>query len=132
MVPSHWRECPGNEFCRIQQYIQNVFANPEVFQEEAKIFVYARNYSGGKPNLNNSVYQSFKDNHFPLMLNESRYTANIPGDNSIVIFDFSDGQFPNTLELLREELNAEVIPESEAPKNVQINREDISIIIKGD
>ncbi|MBN2016118.1 LCP family protein [Candidatus Dojkabacteria bacterium] len=131
MVPTHWKECPGDEFCKVKNYLQNVIKNPDIYFEQATIFVYARKYgSDGKPNLNNPTYQALKANGLPIMLNESKYTANIQGDNDIVVFDFSNGSKPETLEALSKELGVAVVPGSEAPY-ININKEDIAIVVKG-
>lgn len=31
MVPSAWRDCPGNEFCKVKEYIQQIMVNPDLY-----------------------------------------------------------------------------------------------------
>lgn len=31
MVPTAWRECPGNEFCKVQEYIGQIMVNPDLY-----------------------------------------------------------------------------------------------------
>lgn len=132
MVPTHWKECPGNEFCRIKEFIRKIMRNPEVYEEGAKVVVYARSYSySGKPNFSNSLYQSFKNNGLPLSVTESKYVANIDSDEGIVILDFSEGAKEKTLGVLADEFGTDITPGSEYPY-VRINKEDIAIVVKGD
>ena len=31
MVPTAWRECPGDEFCKVQEYIGQIMVNPDLY-----------------------------------------------------------------------------------------------------
>ena len=31
MVPTAWKECPGNEFCKVQEYISQIMVNPDLY-----------------------------------------------------------------------------------------------------
>jgi len=129
MVPTHWRECPGDEFCRVQDFIQKIIKYPDVYEEEAVIYAYATSYdSSWKADFSDSNYQSFKNNGLPLTLNESKYIAKINVNSNIVIYDFSQGAKSSTLEELKNHLNAEVKDGSEAP-SIRLNNEDIAIIV---
>lgn len=132
MVPTHWKECPGDEFCRVQEFIKKIMRYPEVYEEQANVVVYARSYSSsGKANLDNSAYQSFKNNGFPLSITESKYITNIKSDKDIIILDFSDGSKEETLKALSDEFGIDITSGSEYP-NVRINKEDIAIVVRGD
>lgn len=133
MVPTHWQECPENEFCRVQEFIKEIMEDPGVYGEEARIFVYARtkDYSGN-PNFSNQTYQDFINAGVPLELTESKYLANISDDSSIVIYDFTNGSKPDTVELLERELGVTAIPGDQAPSNVRINNDEIAIVVKAD
>jgi LCP family protein required for cell wall assembly len=132
MVPTHWRECPGDEFCKIQAFIRKIMNYPEVYEENASVIMYARDYgSDWKPDFGNSKYQAFKNNGLPIVITESKYIAKIPGDNDIVIFDFTNGEKSNTLDALSRELGVDITSGSEAP-NIRINDEDIAIVVNGE
>lgn len=131
MVPTHWKECPGNEFCRVQEFIRKIMSYPQVYEEQAKIYVYAQSYDTSyKPDFDNYTYRKIKDNGLPLTLNESQYIAKIGQDKDIIIYDFSDGSKINTLNALSKELGADITSGSEA-SNIRINQEDIAIVVRG-
>jgi len=131
MVPTHWKDCPGNEFCRVQEFIQKILNYPQVYEEQARIFVYARSYNSiYEPNFDNDTYNQIKDNGLPITLNESKYIANIDSNEDIILYDFSDSEKTNTLKALSDKLGVSVTQGSEAP-NIQINDEDIAIVING-
>lgn len=131
MIPTQWKECPGNEFCRVQEYLANVIQFPEVYSEQAKVYVYARSYSSGSANFDNASYVALKKEGIPIVLQESKYLANSNNDADIVIYDFSNGEKQKTLEALSKKLGVPITPGSEA-KYVRINEEDIAIVVKGD
>jgi LCP family protein required for cell wall assembly len=129
MVPTHWRECPGDEFCRVQEYIQKIMDHPQVYEEEAVVYAYATGYgSDWKPNFDNSTYQAFKNNGIPITVNESKYVANIDMSGNLAIYDYSNGSKQETLDALSKELGVDVRPGSEA-SNLNINKEDIVIVV---
>lgn len=131
MVPTHWRECPGNEFCRIHEYIQKIVDHPDVYEEQASVFVYANSYNDSwQPDLENSTYQDFKNNGLPLIIQESQFVSQIELEEDIVIFDFTEGEKQATLNALSSKLGAEVRSGQEA-SSVRLNDEDIAIVVKG-
>lgn len=131
MIPTHWKECPGDEFCRVREFIHKILKDPELYQEEAKVVVYARSYgSSGNPNLNNSTYQAFKNSDLPISITESKYVANIASNNEILIFDFSEGSKVKTLDVLSNQLRVSPTSGNEAAY-VRINEEDIAIVVSG-
>jgi LCP family protein required for cell wall assembly len=132
MVPTHWKDCPGDEFCRVQDFIRKIMKFPEVYEEDAKVVVYGRSYNNsGKPKLENSAYQSFKNNGLPVSITESKYIANVDSDEDILILDFSEGSTPKTLEALSDEFGVKITSGSEY-SYVRINKEDVAIVVKGD
>ena len=129
MVPTHWADCPGNEFCRVQEYIQSIIEYPQIYEEKAKVSVYARGYHyDGKPNLDNSLYQELLQKKLPMQLEESQYLANIPRDEDIVLYDFSDGSKPEVLQYLSSALHVSVVDGSEVPY-IRLNKEDFAIVV---
>jgi hypothetical protein len=32
MVPTAWKECPGNEFCKVQERIQEILVDPDLIE----------------------------------------------------------------------------------------------------
>lgn len=131
MVPTHWAECPGNEFCMIQDYLKNVIEYPDVYKEQAKVYAYARDFDESwQPNFNNISYINLKDSNLPLVFKESRYVANVDAGEDLIIYDFTNGEKSQTILLFEGLLGAEVRDGSEAP-HVQLNGEDFSIVVKG-
>lgn len=131
MVPTHWADCPENVFCRVQEYLENVIQYPEVYAEQANVFVYARSYNDFyQPDFDQPDYLRLRANGIPVVLQESQYIANIDADEDIVIYDFSEGEKSKTLDALATELNAQVVSGTEAA-HVQINGEDIAIVVNG-
>lgn len=132
MVPTQWKECPGNEFCRVQDFLQKIMKYPRVYEEDAKVFVYAQGYdSSWKPNFDNSTYQSFRDNALPIAITESQYIANVNVDQDIIVYDFTDGEKVNTLNAILLELGVEATPGNEGER-YRINKEDIAILVRGE
>lgn len=131
MVPTHWQECPSDEFCRVQEYVGNVIRYPEVYQENAKIFAYARGYTNGKSNFDNTIYHSFHDQRLPLSLSESKFIVNRELPRDIMVIDYSGGKKSETLKVLSSHLGVEVVDGSEYP-GLNINHEEITIVVKGD
>jgi len=129
MVPTHWKECPQDEFCRVQEYIQKIIKYPEVFEENALIYVYATSYdSQGKPDLTNQKYKMLKENGLPINFNESKYITKISTENEITIYDFTDSLKTNTLDELSKQLGATIKPGEEG-KSIRLNNEDIAIVV---
>ncbi len=132
MVPTHWKECPGDEFCKVQDYLLKIIRYPKVYEEAATVYVYATSYdSSWKPDLSDSTYLAFKNNGLPITINESKYIAKIPIDADIVIYDFSENAKAETLNELKKHLDAEVKDGSEAP-SIQLNDEDIAIVVNSE
>jgi len=131
MVPTNWKECPGNEFCRVQEYLAKVIKYPDVYKEQAKVYVYGRGYKDGSPDLDNNAYLSLKEDGIPVVLQESKYLANIENDEDIVIYDFSNGEKQRTLDALSKKLGVPITAGSDA-SYVCINDEDIAIVVRAD
>ena len=130
MVPTHWKECYGNDFCRVHEFIEKILQYPDIYRERANIFVYARDYDySQEPNLNNNSYLKLKNSELPLSIKESSSLANHDEDD-VIIFDFSGNSKSETLNKLSSILGVEVTNGEEYP-SVRINNEDIAIVVKG-
>ena len=133
MVPTHWKDCPGDEFCKVKEYLRNVINYPELVNENPKIFVYAvSKNSSGIPNFNNDTYEKLLLSNMPILLTESKYLAKYD-TNDVAIIDFSseNEKFAKTLDILSDKLDTEIVDGSKY-SFLRINKEDIAIIVKGD
>jgi len=93
--------------------------------------VYGRGYKDGSPDLDNNAYLSLKEDGIPVVLQESKYLANIENDEDIVIYDFSNGEKQRTLDALSKKLGVPITAGSDA-SYVCINDEDIAIVVRAD
>lgn len=131
MVPSHWRECPQEDvYCEVHKFLGNIVKHPEVYKENVSIFAYAREHKNWKPNLENELFIQLRDNRYPIKLSESKYLAKTDVQGDIIIFDYTNGNNPETVNLLSQKLNAKVYPGDQG-ESVRINKEDISIVVTG-
>lgn len=130
MVPTHWSECPGNEFCKIQQYIKHIIEYPKLNQEDPIIFTYGRSYKAGVSNLDNKAYKTLQNQFYPIKIEESTYVANTELKGDVIILDYSNGKYPETLKMLEKELGARILPGGKAP-GLNINNEEITILVTG-
>lgn len=132
MVPTHWKDCPGNEFCRVQQLISNILSNPEVYNEQATAYAYATKYELGKLDFSNKLFTELSENDPPLALSRSKnqitLATELKSNGNIVIFDFSGGKYPNTRDFLESKLGATIIDGANY-KRYQLNKESFTIVL---
>ncbi len=132
MVPTHWKECPGNEFCRVQGLIQSIMLYPLVFKEEASIFAYATSNSKGKLYFEDTVFSQFEKSEPPINLTRSKFlvttSSEIKDMKQVVVIDFSNGKYPKTLEYLSSQPNF-VVLEGKDYQKYRLNKEDFSILV---
>jgi LCP family protein required for cell wall assembly len=133
MTPKQWKLCPGDEFCKVKEYLRKIILYPQIYSENTSIYVYARSYtSDWKLNYNNQTYQNFKSVYdLPVSLNESKNAAKGAPEGNIVIYDFSNGSKGETIKYLSERLGVEVRTGADVPK-IRQNGEDIAIVVQGD
>lgn len=132
MVPTHWKDCPGNEFCRVQQLISNILSNPKVYNEQATAYAYATKYDQGKLDFGNISFKELSENDPPLTMSRSKNLITLAPElktyENIIIFDFSGGKYPNTKDFLESELDATVLDGANY-KRYQLNKENFTIVL---
>ncbi len=128
MVPTNWKECPGDEYCKVKDFIQRIIEYPDVYKENPKVFAYSTKYDKNKkPDFSNPSYSNFV-NDLPIFISESKYTVNIEIEDEIVIYDFTNGEKESTINALAKKLKAQVVSGNEF-KNIRLNKEDIAIVV---
>lgn len=132
MVPTHWKECPGDEFCRVKNLIQSIIKEPNVYHEEANVFAYATSNKQGKSNFDNPYFSEFEKSDPPLKLTHSKYLLSLSNElkanNQVVVIDFSDNKFPNTLNFLSKQPGFSIVKGGDYQK-YRLNKEDFTIIV---
>lgn len=132
MVPTHWKECPGNEFCKVHLLIQSIIENPAVFEEEANIFAYATSYSQGKLHFDHPDFVTFEDSQPPVNLTKSRYqvttSQEIKDLGQVVVLDFSQGKYPETSKYLSSQSDFTLLDGADYQR-YRLNKEDFTILI---
>ncbi|MEI7579073.1 MAG: LCP family protein [bacterium] len=129
MTPTAWKQCPGNEFCQVKEYIANAISNPLVFNENATIAVYSQISKQSKPDFSNSKYQEFKNGHYNQILVENKNTVSTELTDNLLLFDFSEGNKPFTIKFLEEKLGITAVPGS-SQASLRKNGEDFVIVMK--
>ncbi|MCA9379809.1 LCP family protein [Candidatus Dojkabacteria bacterium] len=132
MVPTHWKDCPGNEFCRIQELLKSIIENPVVYEENAEVFAYGTAYSQGKLYFDYPEFAEFSTTEPPLRITNSKYLVSLSKEfkdqNSIIILDFSEGELPSTRQYLSQNLSTNII-DGESYKKYRLNKEDFAILL---
>lgn len=132
MVPTHWKECPGDEFCRIKKLINNILSNPELYTEQAQVFAYAQTSNQGKLDFSNFAFTQLSENDPPISLIKSKNQISLAQEfkttGEIIIFDFSEGKNPHTKDYLVSQLGAKVVDGTNY-KRYQLNKESFSIVL---
>ena len=132
MVPTHWKECPGDEFCKVKQLIRSIIENPTVFEEEAKVFAYATSNYQGRLYFDDPTYKAFMNIEPPFKLTHSRYLVTLAQDlkdqSGVVVLDFSAGKYPETLKYLRAQPGITLLS-GENYTRYRLNKEDFTILV---
>ncbi len=132
MIPTHWKECPGNEFCKVHSLIQSIIEHSAVFAEEANTFAYAASYSQGKLFFDNPDYINFENSQPPVNLTRSKYQINtsqeIKDMGQVVVLDFSQGKHPETSRYLSEQSGFTLLDGANYLR-YRLNKEDFTILI---
>jgi LCP family protein required for cell wall assembly len=132
MIPVHWKDCPGNEFCRIKALIQSIIEHPEVFEENAEVFAYATSNLKGKLYFDEPKFLDFYSQEPPLRITNSKYLVSLSKEfkeqNDIIILDFSEAKFPATYDFLSNNLSNNII-DGEMYKKYRLNKETFTILI---
>lgn len=133
MTAKGWKECPpGNEFCKVQEFILNIIDEPKIFSENATIYAYSTvNAGDGSASFSNSLFQAMSKKKYPWHLSESKIVVNKPEGSKVSIIDYSEGSKPYTLSLLSKELGVKPLQGSQYTSYRQ-NKEDIAIIVSPD
>ncbi|MFW5702936.1 MAG: LCP family protein [Candidatus Dojkabacteria bacterium] len=131
LSPVHYNdpECKSldDEYCKVKEHIGNIFANPEVYSEQASVFAYV-NISGSSIETTSFLSGERKLN---LPLTRSRFAMPARADlGEIQIYDFSNGTKPKTAQMLENAFGVEVYNGQSAPFNSPLNKEDFAIIVK--
>lgn len=115
-----------DEYCKLKDYLQMVYNNPEGFAEEPVIYAYS-NVKGRE--VTNEAFEKGKEAYeLPILV--SKYA--LPGRDDwgdVQIYDFSDGEKPMTKKRLEEAFSVEIRDGSMAPFK-RINEESFAIIVK--
>lgn len=102
MVPTDWRICLENPFCKVHDYISGVINYPRVYSEQPEIGVISTSKdSAGKPSFSSEKYLEIVDSKFPIILKEETKTASILTEDEVTILDFTNGDKPYTLASLQ-------------------------------
>lgn len=132
MVPTHWKECPGNEFCRVQGLIQSIMQYPFVFHEEANVFAYATSNYQGKLHFDDPAFSQFDKSEPAIKLTRSKFlvtpSQEIKNMNQVVVIDFSAGKYPETLSYLTSQPGFTVL-EGTNYQRYRLNKEDFTILV---
>ncbi|HRP37560.1 MAG TPA: hypothetical protein PLS50_07170, partial [Candidatus Dojkabacteria bacterium] len=132
MVPTHWKDCPGNEFCRIQELIKSIIGNPVVYEENAEVFAYGTANLKGKLYFDYPKFVDFSSNEPPLRITNSKYLVTLSKEfkdqNSIIILDFSDGELPATRQYLSVNLSTSIV-DGKPYQRYRLNKEDFTILL---
>ncbi|MFQ5493038.1 MAG: LCP family protein [Candidatus Dojkabacteria bacterium] len=130
MVPTSWAKCPNNVYCKVQEFIRQIMQYPSIFEEEAKIFAYAKEYGASGPNFENVNYEQIKAANLPIGVAESRYLAGaVNPKQDVMIIDYTNGKKKFTLNALEKLLGVKAVS-GDAYPSVRINDEHISIVVK--
>ncbi|KXK25742.1 MAG: hypothetical protein TR69_WS6001001548 [candidate division WS6 bacterium OLB20] len=129
MVPTHWKECPGNEFCKVQEYIASILESPFVYEEQPSIAVYStQRDESGRASFASPQYQNILNESLPVIFDEQTSLSNIAAEDPLIIIDFSDGSKPYTLASLKHATGVEALPSSVAP-GANPGKHDIVVIV---
>ena len=132
MVPTHWKDCPGNEFCRVQLLIKSLIDHPIVYEENAEVYAYGTGNLKGKLYLEDPKFVNFSSNEPPLRITNSKYLVTLSKEfkdqNSIIILDFSKGELPATRQYLSENLSTNIL-NGETYMKYRLNKEDFTILL---
>lgn len=129
MVPTHWYDCPGNEYCKVQEYINDIIKYPKVYDEGPSVAVYSTERDEtGNASFAGISYQNLRQAQLPLIFDEQSSLSNITAEDPIIVIDFADGAHPYTLATLKEITGAQALPSSVAP-NANPGNHDIVIIV---
>jgi anionic cell wall polymer biosynthesis LytR-Cps2A-Psr (LCP) family protein len=118
-----------DDFQNVRNYIKGIVKYRNVYEESAKIYVYATSTSGVN-NIEklNSNYADLKSKNLPVALNESKFTQSLKQGGDIELYDFS-GSKPETIKILEEALGVTAVSKENAGFT-PLNKEEITIIVK--
>lgn len=132
MVPTHWKECPGNEFCKIKILIASIMDNPGVFKENARLFAYSTASSAGKLYFDDPKFKTFVESEPPLNLIKSKNlvttSQEIKNFDTVVVIDFSAGKYPETRTYLDSQPGFQILDGTKY-KQYRLNKEDFAILV---
>jgi LCP family protein required for cell wall assembly len=116
-----------DEYCKVKQYLFNIYQSPDILAENSTIYAYA-NVRGAE--VTNSAFERGKSN-LQIPVSTSRWS--LPGRSGwgeVQIYDFSNGEKPKTKAALEEAFAVDIKPGSAAAFPEAINGEDFAIIVK--
>jgi len=129
MVPTHWYDCPGNEYCEVQDFISGIISHPRVYTEQPRIAVYSTQPDeNGNPSFASIPYQGLLNANLPLTIEQQSALSNITATDPVIVIDYADGEDPYTLATLKSITGSEPLPSSVAP-SANPGNHDIVIIV---
>jgi len=129
MVPTDWKMCPGDEFCKVKERIASIINYPEVYKENAKVGVYSTALNQKQTTVfDHAGYQNLVSKNLPLEFKENSRVSRAEFDGNILLIDYSGGKYPYTLVTLSKLLNTKVLAKEDVG-NLNFGGEEIAIIL---
>ena len=123
------KECKDrkDEYCKVKDYLQELYNAPTNQPEAATVFVYS-NLIGTKP-ASDALTAGLEKYKGAATISQNALAMR-SGWGDIQIFDFSAGKAPKTAKELEEAFGVKLIPGSTAPFTSAPNKEDFIVIVK--
>ncbi len=120
-------ETQEDDYVTVRNFVQAIGKYPEIYKENANVYVYGTKYSGNRVIFENGKYKSLRESNLPILFTESRNLQKLSDTSAeIELYDFSGGAKPKTIEFLEESLGVK----AKTSGAKALNKEEISIIVK--